>query len=106
MLVTPIADGMNLVAKEYVAAQVRLNGVLILSKTAGAAKQLNHAILIDSKSENSIKNAILKAINMNKSIASMNIKRMQKDLAKGDIVWWRKEIIHRATASSKHICTN
>lgn len=106
MLVTPIADGMNLVAKEYVAAQNGLNGVLILSKTAGAAKQLNHAILIDSKSENSIKNAILKAMNMNKMIASMKIKRMQKDLAKRDIDWWRKEIIHRVAASNKHICTN
>lgn len=46
-LVTPLRDGMNLVAKEYVAARTTGTGVLILSEMAGAAKELGEAVLIN-----------------------------------------------------------
>src|SRR5665648_673419 len=46
-LITPLRDGMNLVAKEYVACQVENNGVLILSEMAGAAAELNEALIIN-----------------------------------------------------------
>src|SRR6185295_1515461 len=46
-LITPLRDGMNLVAKEYVASSVSMQGVLILSELAGAASELNEAILVN-----------------------------------------------------------
>ena len=49
-LITPIRDGMNLVAKEYVATRIQKDGVLILSEMAGAAKEMNEAILINPNS--------------------------------------------------------
>ena len=46
-LVTPLRDGMNLIAKEYVASRTDKTGVLILSEMAGAAKELGEAIIIN-----------------------------------------------------------
>ena len=46
-LITPIRDGMNLVAKEFVACQTKKNGVLILSEMAGAAAEMNEALIIN-----------------------------------------------------------
>ncbi|MBX6425484.1 MAG: trehalose-6-phosphate synthase [Variibacter sp.] len=64
-LVTPLQDGMNLVAKEYVAAQNPLDpGVLVLSEFAGAAKQLDAAILVNPHDIDGLANAILQAITM------------------------------------------
>ncbi|MGY4319561.1 alpha,alpha-trehalose-phosphate synthase (UDP-forming) [Bradyrhizobium sp. JR3.5] len=66
-VVTPLRDGMNLVAKEYVAAQDPNDpGVLVLSKFAGAAEDFNEneALLIDPERPNEIADAILKAANM------------------------------------------
>ncbi|MCC8939664.1 trehalose-6-phosphate synthase [Bradyrhizobium sp. Arg68] len=64
-LVTPLRDGMNLVAKEYVAAQDPADpGVLILSKYAGAAKELDQALLVDPNSIDDIADKISAAISM------------------------------------------
>src|SRR3546814_7644893 len=67
-LVTPLRDGMNLVAKEYVAAQDPDDpGVLILSRFAGAAEQLTNALLINPYSADDISDAIDKARSMPRS---------------------------------------
>ena len=64
-LVTPLRDGMNLVAKEYVAAQDPDDpGVLILSRFAGAAHQLKEALLVNPYSKDEISDAIRKALDM------------------------------------------
>lgn len=64
-LVTPLRDGMNLVAKEYVAAQDPLDpGVLILSRFAGAAQQLEDAVLVNPHSPDDITHAIRTALDM------------------------------------------
>lgn len=64
-LVTPLRDGMNLVAKEFVAAQdERDPGVLVLSRFAGAAEQLTDALLVNPYSMESISNAIREAVEM------------------------------------------
>jgi trehalose 6-phosphate synthase len=64
-LVTPLQDGMNLVAKEYVAAQNPLDpGVLVLSEFAGAARQLDAALLVNPHDEDSVAATILKALTM------------------------------------------
>jgi trehalose 6-phosphate synthase len=63
MLVTPFRDGMNLVAKEYVASRRDRSGVLILSEFAGAAHQLHRAILVNPFDVNGLKDAIANAVN-------------------------------------------
>ncbi|MBJ7511313.1 trehalose-6-phosphate synthase, partial [Brevundimonas sp.] len=64
-LVTPLRDGMNLVAKEYVAAQNPDDpGVLILSRFAGAAEQMREALLVNPYSREELSDAIQKALTM------------------------------------------
>ncbi len=91
-LVTPLRDGMNLVAKEYVAAQDPDDpGVLILSEFAGAAHQLKDAILVNPHSPDDISRAIRKALNMGLE------ERKQRHAAMVESV--RDEDIHKWTAN-------
>lgn len=62
--ITPLADGMNLVCKEYVAARTDNDGVLVLSEFAGAAVELNSAVITNPFSNRSMDQAILQALNM------------------------------------------
>src|SRR3546814_14955950 len=63
-LVTALRDGMNLVAKEYVASRVDNRGVLLLSEFAGAADELGSAILINPHDIDGLKDAIMRAVEM------------------------------------------
>ena len=63
-MITPVRDGMNLVAKEFVATRVDKKGVLILSEMAGASKELYDSITINPFDLHSMADAIYKAINM------------------------------------------
>lgn len=63
MLVVPLIDGMNLIAKEYIAAHPNGN-VLIISKNAGAAWQMQDALLVDSRSQQAITEALKVALTM------------------------------------------
>ncbi len=63
-LITPVRDGMNLVAKEYIATRVKKDGVLILSEMAGAAKEMNEALLINPNNFEEFAEAMLKALEM------------------------------------------
>ena len=73
-LVTPLRDGMNLVAKEYVATKCDNPGVLILSEMAGAAVELTDAIQINPNDTEQIENAICQALEMPASIAQIKLK--------------------------------
>src|SRR5262249_54354095 len=61
-VVTPIADGMNLVAKEYIFVRHCQGGALVLSNTAGSAAELGHAYLVNPKNQTEIVDAMLMAI--------------------------------------------
>jgi trehalose 6-phosphate synthase/phosphatase len=63
-LITPLRDGMNLIAKEYVAARGDATGVLILSEMAGAAKELGEALIINPNNREEIAAALLEALEM------------------------------------------
>ena len=63
-LITPVRDGMNLVAKEYVATRTRKDGVLILSEMTGASKELNEALLINPFNFEEIADSIKQALEM------------------------------------------
>ena len=86
-LLTPIRDGMNLVAKEYVATRTNQTGVLILSEMAGAAQEMNEAILINPNNFNEIADSIKMAIEMpvieqNKRIASLQTRLKRYNVEK------------------------
>jgi alpha,alpha-trehalose-phosphate synthase [UDP-forming] len=91
-IVSPVQDGMNLVAKEYVAAQVNKLGVLLLSQFAGAAEELDGAILINPYDESSLANAFHVALKMSPRERELRLKVMQRHLASHTVQDWMQEI--------------
>lgn len=88
-LVTPLADGMNLVAKEYVAAQNPEDpGVLILSKFAGAAEQLTEALIVNPHSPDEVAQAIVTALSMPMGERRKRHRAMMHTLLRHDVEWW------------------
>lgn len=92
-LITPIRDGMNLVAKEYIASQINSKGVLILSEMAGAAKELSEAIIINPNNKEEIASALKEAINMPEKEQSNRINIMQNILKRYNIVKWAQDFV-------------
>jgi trehalose 6-phosphate synthase len=90
-LVTPLRDGMNLVAKEYVAAQDPADpGVLILSRFAGAAEQLGDALLVNPHSPEEIADAITIALAMPLAERIARWRPMMDNIVQQDVIWWRR----------------
>jgi trehalose 6-phosphate synthase len=93
-LLTPLRDGMNLVAKEYVAAQDPEDpGVLILSRFAGAALQLEDALLVNPYSKDEISDAIHRALEMPKEERIRRWRAMYESVERDDVVAWRKAFV-------------
>ncbi|WP_199192820.1 alpha,alpha-trehalose-phosphate synthase (UDP-forming) [Allosphingosinicella deserti] len=93
-LVTPLRDGMNLVAKEYVAAQDPEDpGVLILSRFAGAALQLTDALLVNPYSKEEISDAIKQALDMPREERIRRWRSMNEVVKQEDVVWWRRNFV-------------
>jgi trehalose 6-phosphate synthase len=99
-LITPLRDGMNLVAKEYVAAQDPGDpGVLILSRFAGAALQLKDALLVNPYSKEDISDALRRAIAMPKEERIRRWRAMNDSVEREDVVWWRRNFVDALRAS-------
>jgi trehalose 6-phosphate synthase/phosphatase len=94
-VITPIRDGMNIVAKEYVASRKDKTGVLILSETAGASDELNEAILVNPNDKDEVVRAIRYALEMDISEQKRRNKIMQKHLQNFDILNWANSFIER-----------
>jgi trehalose 6-phosphate synthase len=93
-LVTPLRDGMNLVAKEYVAAQDPDNpGVLILSRFAGAARQLKDALLVNPNSPEEIAEALKQAISMDKAERIRRWSALNDNVQREDVTAWRDAFV-------------
>ena len=93
-LITPLRDGMNLVAKEYVAAQDPEDpGVLILSRFAGAALQLQDALLVNPYSKEEISEAIAQALAMPREERIRRWRLMHDNIRREDVVWWRRQFV-------------
>ena len=88
MVVTPLKDGMNLVAKEYVSSRVDNRGVLLLSEFAGAAADLRQAILVNPHDREALKAAILRAVAMNPTEQSQRMRAMRRHLQQHDVHEW------------------
>jgi trehalose 6-phosphate synthase/phosphatase len=92
-LVTPLRDGMNLVAKEYIAAQKEKRGVLILSEMAGAAMELGEAIVINPNNREEIAEAIKTALDMKPDEQARRITAMQERIKKYDVKRWADDFL-------------
>jgi trehalose 6-phosphate synthase len=93
-LVTPLRDGMNLVAKEFVASQNPDDpGVLILSRFAGAARQLKDALLINPNSPDEIADAIGRAIAMDKPERIRRWSALFENVQREDVTAWRDAFV-------------
>lgn len=94
-LVTPMRDGMNLVAKEYVAAQNDDDpGVLVLSQFAGAAEDLQEAVLVNPYDTDDVAEAIQTAMTMAKDERVERHKALLGRVRERDVENWRKSFIH------------
>jgi trehalose 6-phosphate synthase len=93
-LITPLRDGMNLVAKEYVAAQDPEDpGVLILSRFAGAAGQMKEALLVNPYSKDEISDAIHQAMDMPLEERRRRWEALHASVRDEDVVWWRRTFV-------------
>jgi trehalose 6-phosphate synthase len=88
MVVTPFADGMNLVAKEYVASRTENTGALVLSEFAGAADELKQAFLVNPYDINGVKDAMLAALNAPERELKKRMRAMRKQVREHDITSW------------------
>ena len=88
MLVTPYRDGMNLVAKEYVAARGDLGGALVLSEFAGAAAELKQAFLVNPHDIAGVKNQLLRALRVEPDEGARRMRAMRRYLTKHDLDHW------------------
>ena len=92
-LVTPLRDGMNLVAKEYLAAHPDGTGVLILSETAGAAEELGEALIVNPHDTEEISEALLHALTMSESEQMARNLPMLARLRRYDVVRWAEDFL-------------
>src|SRR3954452_19825924 len=88
MLVTPYRDGMNLVAKEYVAARGDLGGALVLSEFAGAAAELKQAYLVNPHDIAGVKNQLVRALRQDPGEGRKRMRALRRFLFKHDLEHW------------------
>ncbi len=88
MLVTPIRDGMNLVAKEFCAARPDEDGVLVLSEFAGAATELREALTVNPYDVDAMADAIEQALEMPAEERRERMRGMREKVKSKDVHWW------------------
>ncbi|GIF11838.1 alpha,alpha-trehalose-phosphate synthase (UDP-forming) [Actinoplanes teichomyceticus] len=90
MVVTPLRDGMNLVAKEFVAAREDDSGTLVLSEFAGAAAELEQAFLVNPHDLDGLKQTLLRALSADPADKQARMRAMRRHLAEHDIMAWAR----------------
>lgn len=101
--ITPLRDGLNLVAKEYIAVQGELagdKGVLVLSEFAGSAVELSYVILTNPYDPKALKETLLQALLMNSEERNMRMERLYDQVKHYDIDYWAEDFIRQATGNN------
>ena len=93
MVVTPLVDGMNLVAKEFIASRVDADGVLLLSEFAGAANELPAAVLVNPYDIDGVAQAMRRAIEMNPEERKRRMKEMRHTVQENDLEAWTRRTL-------------
>ena len=99
MVVTPLRDGMNLVAKEYVAARTDLRGALVLSEFAGAADELDGAFLVNPHDIDGLKRTLCEAMRLPDAEAEERMRRLRDHVMAHDIARWAREFLETLRAT-------
>ncbi|MEV7620551.1 trehalose-6-phosphate synthase [Microbacterium sp. NPDC089321] len=93
MLVTALRDGMNLVAKEYVATRADNRGVLVLSEFTGAADELRQALRVNPHDIEGLKDAIVDAIEMPRDQQGKRMRSLRKRVLENDVTAWSQSFL-------------
>lgn len=99
MLVTALRDGMNLVAKEYVATRLDNTGALVLSEFTGAADELRQAILVNPHDITDLKDSIMRAVNIEPKEAARRMRSLRRRVSEDDVKHWS----HRFLTTLAHV---
>lgn len=99
-LITPLRDGMNLVAKEFVASS-KQGGVLVLSELTGAASELNEACLVNPTDTEELADSLASALNMPLEEQKQRISAMQKRLSDYNVVQWVNDFLDQLFKTKK-----
>ena len=97
-IVSSLQDGMNLVAKEFIACQTDERGMLILSRFAGAAEEIDGAILINPFNTEGVAEGIRRALAVDRAERTQRMQRMRSKLRESTIFDWLESILARASA--------
>ena len=100
MLVTPLRDGMNLVAKEFVASRSDEDGVLLLSEFAGAVDELRDAVIVNPYDVDGVANSIHAALTMDGSERRSRMRRLRTQVFEYDVERWVKSFLETLNLSS------
>ena len=100
-LVTPLRDGMNLIAKEYISTKRDGRGVLILSEMAGAARELGETIIVNPNNREEMVEALAKGLTMPEEEQIERNRAMQKRIQRYNVVRWAEEFIDRLVYTKK-----
>lgn len=93
MVVTPLVDGMNLVAKEYVASRVDDDGVLLLSEFAGAAHELTAAVRVNPYDVDGVARAMRHAFDMDPAERKRRMQEMRQTVRENDLEAWTRRTL-------------
>lgn len=93
MLVTPLRDGMNLVAKEYVACKYNLSGALVLSEFAGAAIELNQAFLVNPHDLDGLRNTLYEALTVPSEEGRRRMRALRRQVLSHDVDRWARSFL-------------
>ncbi|OBG43081.1 trehalose-6-phosphate synthase [Mycobacterium alsense] len=102
MLVTPLRDGMNLVAKEYVACRSDLGGALVLSEFTGAAAELRQAYLVNPHDLEGVKDAIEAALNQSDEEGRRRMRSLRRQVLAHDVDRWARSFLDALAESHPH----
>jgi trehalose 6-phosphate synthase len=101
-LITPLRDGMNLVAKEYVASKVDETGVLVLSRFTGAYSELDDALVVNPYDSEAAGDLIYRAITMPTDEKQRRLRRMRSTVRRNDIYWWLECLLRELLRHSQN----
>lgn len=101
MLVTPVRDGMNLVAKEFCATRTDEDGVLVLSELAGAARELDEALHVNPYARDEVVDAMLRAVTMSREERVARMRRLRARVRHDDVHAWAGAFLEALAAAHR-----
>nr|WP_197676402.1 bifunctional alpha,alpha-trehalose-phosphate synthase (UDP-forming)/trehalose-phosphatase [Nakamurella panacisegetis] len=103
MTVTPLRDGMNLVAKEYVACRVDGGGTLLLSEFTGAARELRAALQVNPYDTDGVKDGLRAALNMTTVAARRQMRSLRRQVLTHDVDRWAESFLSALEGTRDHV---